>query len=130
MKEIRLLLGSNLGDRASYIATAREHISRYIGHITSTTEVVETEAWPQSDDPAYLNQVIAVETIMSPEVCIRNIMTIERLLGRVRGEANAPRTIDIDILTWDGLDVQNQILTLPHPAIGTRTYVDDLLKKL
>ncbi len=130
MNKIVLLLGSNLGEREYYMRAALNDVARYIGDVIARSEIIETAAWPDAGDPSYLNQVLVLSTELTPRAVLRNIMTIERRLGRHRNKKNAPRTIDIDILIWGDSEFHTPILTVPHPAIGCRSYVDELLKKI
>lgn len=130
MKKIILLIGSNLGNREYLIDEACNEIRRYIGDVIMSTDVVETMAWPDLSAPSYLNQILVTSTSLTPGAVMRNIMTIERKMGRTRYQKFAPRTIDIDILKWGEDQYDTAILKVPHPAIGEREYVDILLEKL
>ncbi len=123
-----VLLGSNIGNKYTYIDEARQKVSKFIGEIKRQSAVIETPAWPCEDDEPYLNQLLHIESELNPFQAIRNIMNIELSMGRVRGMKNSPRIIDIDIIEWSDLVLSTGILVLPHPALGTREYLDTLYK--
>ncbi|MCE7073476.1 2-amino-4-hydroxy-6-hydroxymethyldihydropteridine diphosphokinase [Dyadobacter sp. CY327] len=138
---IFLSLGSNLGDRQAVLALAREQIANRVGIISSESSVYETEPWGLADQPAFLNQVIRVETALAPEEVLRIILDIEHELGRVRYERWGARVIDIDLLYYNALLLNSARLTLPHPRLQDRLfnliplveiapdYINPLLKK-
>jgi 2-amino-4-hydroxy-6-hydroxymethyldihydropteridine diphosphokinase len=82
----------------------------------------ETPAWPDPADPPFVNAVAQVETAMNPAALIRTLHEIESMFGRVRGRANAPRTLDIDLLDFNGR-VESGSPELPHPRIAGRGFV-------
>ncbi|MFD3000480.1 2-amino-4-hydroxy-6-hydroxymethyldihydropteridine diphosphokinase [Pontibacter toksunensis] len=122
MPELYLLLGGNLGDRTSYLADACKSISASVGIITQSSKLYETAAWGKTDQPAFLNQVLEVQTKLSPEEVLQKIHIIEQELGRVRLEHWGARVIDIDILFYDQLVLQSQRLTIPHPQLHLRRF--------
>ncbi|MCF0065373.1 2-amino-4-hydroxy-6-hydroxymethyldihydropteridine diphosphokinase [Dyadobacter chenwenxiniae] len=119
---IFLSLGSNLGDRQATLASAREEIAKRIGTISGESSVYETEPWGLADQPAFLNQVIRVETALAPEEVLRIILDIEHELGRVRHERWGARVIDIDLLYYNALVLDSASLTLPHPRLQDRLF--------
>lgn len=122
MAKLYLLLGGNLGDRPLYLAQAREHIAAQIGAIIQASALYETAAWGKTDQPAFLNQVLQVQTELTPEQVLQGINHIEQELGRVRQEHWGARVIDIDILFYDDLVLQTQRLTIPHPQLHLRRF--------
>jgi 2-amino-4-hydroxy-6-hydroxymethyldihydropteridine diphosphokinase len=122
MPKLYLLLGGNLGDRTLYLQQARESIAKQVGSIAQTSSVYETAAWGKTDQPSFLNQVVEVETILSPEDVLQTINQIEHDLGRIRVEHWGSRVIDIDILFYDELVQQTQRLTVPHPQLHLRRF--------
>lgn len=117
-----LLLGSNLGNRLNLLEQARDLINMHIGAITQVSGIYETAAWGLENQQAFLNQVLAVETNLTPEELLRHINTLEAELGRVRLERWGARVIDIDILYYDHLAMQTQRLTIPHPELPNRRF--------
>ena len=122
MPELYLLLGGNLGDRTAYLSEACQHIAASVGSITSLSRLYETAAWGNTDQPSFLNQVVAVDTDLAPEQVLQNINAIEQELGRVRLAHWGARVIDIDILFYGQLVLQSQRLTIPHPQLHLRRF--------
>lgn len=122
MPKLYLLLGGNLGDRTLYLQQARESIAAQVGTITKTSSLYETAAWGKTDQPAFLNQVLEAETILSPEDVLQTINQVEHDLGRIRTEHWGARVIDIDILFYGNLVQQTQRLTIPHPQLHLRRF--------
>ena len=119
---IYLLLGSNLGDRLLIMQAARELIQKRIGEIHAVSSVYETAPWGVLDQPAFLNQVIKVQTTLEPEELLRIILEIEHELGRIRYERWGARVIDIDILYFQNLILDSARLTIPHPRLHERSF--------
>lgn len=122
MPKVYLLLGGNLGDRILYLQQARESINRQVGTLTRSSNVYETAAWGKTDQPNFLNQVLEVQTELTPEEVLQRINGIEQELGRVRHEHWGARVIDIDILFYNSLVLQTQRLTIPHPQLHLRRF--------
>lgn len=122
MPNLYLLLGGNLGDRTLYLSQACERIAAQVGPITQSSSLYETAAWGKTDQPAFLNQVLEVQTTLSPEQVLQTINQIEQDLGRIRHEHWGARVIDIDILFYDELVLQSQRLTIPHPQLHLRRF--------
>ncbi|MCP2044652.1 2-amino-4-hydroxy-6-hydroxymethyldihydropteridine diphosphokinase [Pontibacter sp. HSC-36F09] len=122
MPKLYLLLGGNLGDRPLYLSQAREQIAAQVGPIVQSSSLYETAAWGKTDQPAFLNQVLEVKTLLSPEQVLQGINQIEQELGRIRHEHWGARVIDIDMLFYDQLVMQSQRLTIPHPQLHLRRF--------
>lgn len=122
MPKLYLLLGGNLGDRSAYLQQAREGIAAQVGAIVCSSRLYETAAWGNTDQPAFLNQVLEVQPEITPEQVLLMINQIEQDLGRVRLEHWGTRVIDIDILFYDDLVLQTQRLTIPHPQLHLRRF--------
>lgn len=116
-------LGSNLGDRAAYLAAARSAISltRDV-RIIAASEVEETVPFGNAVQGPYLNQMIAIHTALTPDALLRELQRIERSLGRVRGVRWGPRTIDLDIVHYDDVRSSSASLQLPHPGMKDRGF--------
>ena len=82
----------------------------------------ETEAWPNASDPAFLNAVAAFNSRLQPLALMTLLHEVETQFGRKRSAPNAPRTLDLDLLDYDG-EVEEGALTLPHPRIAQRRFV-------
>jgi 2-amino-4-hydroxy-6-hydroxymethyldihydropteridine diphosphokinase len=123
MHKVFVLLGSNMGRRNNFLNSAKEIITAEAGAITQSSSVYETEAWGNTNQKAFLNQVIVIRTKLSPDVLMQTLLGIEERLGRIRTQKFGPRTIDLDILFYDGLIIRSKWVTLPHPAIQERRFV-------
>ena len=117
-----LLLGSNLGDRQDFLEKGRSLIKKRIGKIVAISSIYQTAAWGNTKQSAFLNQVIGVETKLSPEVLLKAIQDIEKLHGRMQTEKWAPRTLDIDILFYGDQIINNPDLIVPHPEVANRKF--------
>ena len=122
MPTVYLLLGSNLGDREENLRQARQQIAATIGLIIQSSRVYETAAWGLENQQAFLNQVLAVRTDLTPPALLAEINRLEAQLGRVREVRWGARVIDVDVLFYDALVWQTQRLTIPHPEIPHRRF--------
>jgi 2-amino-4-hydroxy-6-hydroxymethyldihydropteridine diphosphokinase len=122
VNRVYLLLGSNLGNRHQLLDAAQKHISEHIGNITQTSGLYETAAWGKTDQPAFINQVVEVDTDISPKELLHIIQDIENQMGRIRYEKWGERIIDIDILYYNDLAMEEENIKIPHPEIGNRKF--------
>ena len=123
MNRIYLLLGSNMGDSRMQLSIAIKNIFDEIGEVVGSSALYSTQAWGNTDQPDFLNQVVIVETKLSAQQVLSTILKIEGLMGRVRTIKNAPRVIDIDILFFNEEIIHQTNLTVPHPEIENRRFV-------
>lgn len=117
-----LLIGSNLGERAKFIAQANEFIQQRCGKIMGQSALYETAPWGLLAQPAFLNQAISVETTLEPEQLMQVLLAIENDMGRTRTIQYGPRTIDLDILLINQHVLDTPLLKLPHPALPERRF--------
>ena len=117
-----LLLGTNLGDRWSNLDRCRMAIERNVGRIIQQSSVYETAAWGKTNQPDFLNQVVIIESQLSPALLLKTILQIEHDLGRKRIEKWGARIIDIDILYYNSEVTNLPELTIPHPEIANRMF--------
>jgi len=123
-----LSLGSNLGDREALLRDAVAAIAA-LGDVTVTavSGIVETPALKPHgvdvDAPAYLNAIVLAETTVSPHALLAALADIERAQGRTREERWGDRTLDIDIVAFDDLELATDDLTIPHPRAASRAFV-------
>lgn len=122
MNTAYLLTGGNLGERVHNLAMARELVEAQTGNIIAASSLYETAAWGNTDQPAFLNQAIMIETPLNARQLIRRILKIEKKMGRVREEKYGPRLIDIDILLFNNEKHNYQFLKLPHPEMQNRRF--------
>ncbi|TDX00750.1 2-amino-4-hydroxy-6-hydroxymethyldihydropteridine diphosphokinase [Dinghuibacter silviterrae] len=123
MNEVILLTGGNLGDRQALLAAARDLVGRDIGPVRKASSLYETAPWGNQDQPAFLNQVLIVDTALSPGAVLERIGSIEAALGRNRAEKWGPRLMDIDILFYGRAIIDTAELRVPHPEIANRRFV-------
>lgn len=116
-------LGSNLGDRERFLEMARDEIARLPDtRVVSASRVEETAPIGPEGQGPYLNQMLAVETRLSPLDLLDALQAIERRAGRVRGERWGARTLDLDIVAFDHQTVAEPRLVVPHPALRDREF--------
>jgi 2-amino-4-hydroxy-6-hydroxymethyldihydropteridine diphosphokinase len=116
-------LGSNLGDRAAYLLLGLSALSRLPKtHLLRLSPVYETDPVgpPQ---PPYLNMVAELETELSPKGLLAEMLRIEKALGRERRERWGPRTLDLDLLLYGDLVLEEEGLSVPHPRLHERAFV-------
>ncbi len=125
-----LALGSNLGDRQSYIEKALKYLKAAGISILKISSIIETAAVGGPAQGKYLNAVVKVKTGLSPEQLLQITSDIEYKLGRVRRLVNGPRVIDIDILLYDEIKLVSERLIIPHPRMLEREFVMRPLKEI
>ncbi len=119
-----LSLGANLGERAAALGAARAALAALPGTtLRASSRVYETAPQDLVDQPAFLNQVVALETTLSPAELLAAAQRIEDEAGRLRDVRFGPRTLDVDILLFQGVESADQELTLPHPRLWQRAFV-------
>jgi 2-amino-4-hydroxy-6-hydroxymethyldihydropteridine diphosphokinase len=122
MKGIYLLLGSNMGDRQKTLEEAKNYISKSAGNVLRESQLYETAAWGIEDQPDFINQVLEIESNLSPEFLLDELLNIEKEMGRVREVKWGQRLIDIDVLYYGRKIVQTHRLKIPHPEIPNRRF--------
>lgn len=126
MHQVYLGLGSNIGDRQQCIADAIRLISERVGAVLRQSSMIETEPWGFKSKHKFLNGVILCETDKSPREVLALTQQIERDLGRTRKTRSSryhDRPIDIDILLYDDLTIDEPDLRIPHPLMHERDFV-------
>lgn len=121
-----LSLGSNLGDRQAHLNKAIELIGERIGEVVRQSSFIETEPWGFESENRFLNGAILVETTLTPRQLLKATQKIERELGRKRKSSSGvyhDRPIDIDILLYDDLTIDEPDLKIPHPLMHERDFV-------
>ena len=116
-------LGSNLGDRAAHLDRARVALTLLPStRLVAVSSIEETAPLGAMAQPPYLNQMVALDTTLGPELLLAALHTIERAQGRVRGARWGARTIDLDLVRYGERLVHTRALTLPHPGIASRAF--------
>ena len=117
-----LLLGTNLGNRSENLLVARQHLQITVGRIIEASSIYETAAWGNTAQQSFLNQVVSIETMLTPAEVLSEVLSIEAQMGRVREIKWGPRIIDIDILFFEDIIISSETLTIPHPALHERRF--------
>lgn len=125
-----LLIGGNIGDRHSNLKQARQGISICCGRILRQSSIYETGAWGIEAQPDFLNQVLELETTLSPRQLLNAILDVEASMGRIREIRYGPRIIDIDILLLGQQVVDEDNLSVPHPRLADRRFALEPLAEL
>ena len=132
-------LGSNLGDREEHIRKAIALIGEKVGLVIRQSSLIETEPWGFDSENRFLNGVILVETSLTPRQLLKATQKIERQLGRRKKSTDSrcltpvfysDRSIDIDILLYDDLTIDEPDLKIPHPLMQQRDFVMIPLKEI
>lgn len=124
MPRAYISLGSNLGDRLALLREAEAHLSRTPGiQILVRSSIYETEPVSFSDQPWFLNRVLQIETTLDPHALLDAVQQVEAALGRTREVRWGPRTIDIDLLLYNGEVVASERLRIPHSELSRRRFV-------
>jgi len=117
-------LGSNQGDRAVVLKDALERLETSGRvRVTKRSSLYETAPVGVTDQPQFLNLVVEVRTVLQPRQLLDLALAVERDLGRIRTRRWGPRTVDIDILLFDRMQIQTPDLTIPHPELTRRRFV-------
>jgi 2-amino-4-hydroxy-6-hydroxymethyldihydropteridine diphosphokinase len=122
MPNIYLALGTNLGDRIDNLRRAIASLPPIV-LVTALSPAYETPPWGYTDQPAFLNMALAGETESDPLALIAFLKNLETELGREKTFRNGPRLIDIDILFFDDLRMDEPGLVIPHPRLHERAFV-------
>lgn len=126
MHKIYLGLGSNLGNRKENLAYAIRLIGERVGKVLRVSSFIETEPWGFESENTFVNAVILCETDLTPRLLLGATQKIEREMGRQKKSTDggySDRCIDIDILLYDDLRVDEPDLQIPHPLMLKRDFV-------
>jgi len=125
-----LLLGSNLGNKEDNLRRAVKLLKK-IGKVRKHSAVYETEPWGFSDERNFFNMAMCLDTSLNPHELITEILKIEISIGRKRQTKQwVAREIDIDIIFYDSLIINEEHLTIPHPHVKNRKFVLVPLKEI
>jgi 2-amino-4-hydroxy-6-hydroxymethyldihydropteridine diphosphokinase len=116
-------LGSNLGDRSGHLAAARAALAALPETVVvAASAVEETAPLAGMAQPPYLNQMVLIETRLSPRELLQACQAIEQAQGRVRGDRWGARTLDVDIVRYGRRRVAEPDLIIPHPELPNRDF--------
>ena len=124
MNKVILGIGTNLGNREDNLKKAVDGIRENIGTVVQASSVYETDPWGFKSEDKFLNMVVKVETMLTHSGLLGRILMIESLSGRVRSEKQySSRVIDIDILFYNDIVIDEASLQIPHPRMHERKFV-------
>jgi 2-amino-4-hydroxy-6-hydroxymethyldihydropteridine diphosphokinase len=125
MEKVFIQLGGNVGNVPENFDLAIKEIKGKIGRVIKQSSRYKTEPWGNKNQDDFLNQVICIETNLTPDEVLEKILAIEKAMGRNRDAEDkfAPRSIDIDILFFGKKIIDNDNLTVPHPRLHLRNFV-------
>lgn len=124
-ESVFVLLGSNLGDRELLVNQACKMMEERCGEIVAKSRLYESEPWGFKSEHWFLNQVVKMETSLSPDALMLELLAIEKELGRDRTtphEGYVSRPIDLDILYFGNKIIETQLVTAPHPRLHQRRF--------
>ncbi len=117
-------LGSNLGEPRQQILDALAALDTLPRTcLKARSHLYRTPPWGVLEQPPFVNAAALLETGLAPHALLDELLAIEQRAGRVRAERNGPRTLDLDLLHMDGVQLDDARLTLPHPRIAERAFV-------
>ncbi len=121
---VYLSIGSNMGDRQKYLLDGIDHIAGDEKvRILKVSSFIETEPYGNTDQDDFLNAAVKLETLLSAHELLDLLHAAENAAGRVRTQHWGPRTLDMDILLYDDLVIDDDTLTIPHPDMHNRDFV-------
>ena len=133
MHNVYLSLGSNLGDRKAAMDEAISKIRKTIGEIVRQSSFLETEPWGFESTHRFVNACVRVSTTLTPRQLLEQTQRIEREMGRIHksvGGRYEDRIIDIDILLYDNVCIDEPWLKIPHPLMNKREFVMTPLREI
>ena len=134
MHKVYLSLGANIGNRKRAMRQAIEKLGEFVGSVVCQSALYETKPWGFESPNDFINCCVLVETPLSPRQLLEATQRIERDLGRVEKTADNheyhDRVIDIDILLYDDITVDEPDLKIPHPLMNERDFVMEPLKEI
>ncbi len=117
-------LGSNLGHPRQQVLEAMDALARLPDtRVLRRSSLYRTPPWGVLEQPAFVNAAVQLDTALAPHALLDALLAIEQRAGRVRAERNGPRTLDLDLLHIDGVQLDDARLALPHPRMAERAFV-------
>lgn len=130
MTPVAIALGSNLGDRDRVLRDAIAALAPIVHNLRVSTFHSTAPVGVPGPQPMFLNAAAVGETTLSAQALLERLLAIETTLGRVRPYPNAPRTLDLDLILYDGAIEESPTLTLPHPRFRERRFVLEPLAEI
>ncbi|MBC7950473.1 MAG: 2-amino-4-hydroxy-6-hydroxymethyldihydropteridine diphosphokinase [Rhodospirillaceae bacterium] len=121
MATVFLGLGTNLGNRPANLTAAIAALSE-LGEVEACSRIFETAPLYVTDQPAFLNMAVKLRTALAPRELLAALKSLEDELGRVASVRYGPRLIDLDILLYDDVVLNQDVLTIPHPRLHERRF--------
>lgn len=118
-----IALGANLGDPRAALLQAIKDIAALDGVTLLAPSSLYRSAPVASSGPDYVNAVVKIETVLSAPALLARLQQLEQLAGRARPHRNAPRTLDLDLLTFGDAQIESPALVVPHPRMHERAFV-------
>ncbi len=125
MEKVFISLGGNVGNVRNNFDKAITEITKNIGAVIKQSSLYKTAPWGYKNQNDFLNQLICVQTSLTPQEVLKNLLSIETGMGRNRDKdnKNAPRTIDLDILFYGDRILTDDHLIIPHPRLHLRNFI-------
>ncbi len=130
MPTVYIGIGSNLGERNENCLKAIERLNSKGIIVKKQSSLYETEPWGVKDQPKFINMVIEAETVLTPEKLLKTLKNIEKEFGREETYKWGPRIIDLDVLLYDDLTIDEPDLKIPHPHMLERDFVINPLSEI
>jgi 2-amino-4-hydroxy-6-hydroxymethyldihydropteridine diphosphokinase len=127
---VAVALGSNLGDRRAHLDYASTSLRAVLANLVVSTYYETIPAGVAAPQPLYLNAAAVGDTTLTPRALLDALLTIERERGRERPHPNAPRTLDLDLILFGDLVVEEPALIVPHPRFRERRFVLEPLDEI
>jgi len=118
-----LSTGTNIGNRQANLDEVNKRISQTVGTVVAQSGIYETEAWGLTDQQDFYNQVLLIHTPLSPTTLLQQCHLIEEEMGRKRKKKWGPRLIDIDVLFYNDMVIDQEGVQIPHPRLHLRNFV-------
>lgn len=123
-QQVYLCIGGNLGEREENLEETRMFVTFNMGDILAQSSVYESPAWQMENEPAFLNQVLLIETELSPKELLAEIKELEEFYGRERSaDAYLSREMDVDVLFYGDMVSDEPAFVVPHPRMHDRKFV-------
>lgn len=117
-------LGGNLDDPVTRIRAGTAALAQLAGsRVVARSSLYRSTPMGLRDQPDFINAVVRVATTLTPHALLEALLALERVHGRVRTQPNGPRTLDLDLLLFDQMTIEEAALTVPHPRMHERAFV-------